>query len=141
MEVHRGVSGRVREASGLTPPAEEHPFFQGLGQAEEEELPLLDGYNVSGRAKGESVVLADYVDSEGVSQPIVVLGRYGEGRVLAVLTDFLWKWNFEMAGRGRDNLLYLTFVRQAIRWSVGDPQYQPLIVSLESDRLLPGEQI
>lgn len=125
----------------LTPSAAEHPFFLGLGEAEEEELPLLDGYNVSGAAHGGSVVLADHVGREGVSQPIIVLGRYGEGRVLAVLTDFLWKWNFEMSGRGRGNLLYLTFVRQAIRWSVGDPQYQPVLVHIESDRLVPGEKL
>lgn len=125
----------------LTPSAAEHPFFLGLGEAEQEELPLLDGYNVSGPARGESVVLADYVDSEGANQPIIVLGRYGKGRVLTVLTDFLWKWNFEMAGRGRGNLLYLSFVRQAIRWSVGDPQYQPVLVHIESDRLVPGQKL
>jgi len=126
---------------GLTAAAGRHPFFQGLGEVSAGELPLLDGYNITGSEGPESVVLADYVDASGRRQPIIVLGRYQAGRTMAVMTDFLWKWNFEMVGRGRGNLLYLSFIRQAIRWTIGDPQYQPVLVHLEESRITPGGKL
>ena len=61
--------------------------------------------------------------------------------MLSVLTDSLWDWAFAEAGRGRGNRAYLAFVRQAVRWSIGDPQLQPLRVEPERRRLAPGEPI
>jgi uncharacterized membrane protein len=126
---------------GLTAAAARHPFFQGLGELSAGELPLLEGYNVTGSEGRESIVLAEHVDASGRRQPIIVLGRYKEGRTMAVMTDYLWKWNFEMVGQGRGNLLYLSFIRQAIRWTIGDPQYQPVIVHLEESRITPGGKL
>jgi hypothetical protein len=71
----------------------------------------------------------------------MVVGRFGDGRTLAVLTDSLWKWNFEMVGKGEGNLFFLSLIRRAVRWSVGDRLMQPLSVRLESDRLSPGRKL
>jgi hypothetical protein len=61
--------------------------------------------------------------------------------VLSVLSDSLWDWGFAEAGRGRGNRAYLAFVRQAVRWSIGDPQLQPLKVEPERAKLVPGDPI
>lgn len=124
----------------LTPAGRSHPFFQGSADRTGE-LPPLRGYNITGQVKPGAVVLADVSVGSGQSQPLVVLGRYGDGRVLSVLTDSLWDWAFAEAGRGRGNRAYLTFVRQAVRWSIGDPQLQPLKVEPERVRLTPGDPI
>ena len=124
----------------LTPAGRTHPFFQGLADRDGEPPPLR-GYNVSGPARPGAVVLAEVPLGDGQSQPLIVLGRYGDGRVLSVLTDSLWDWAFAEAGRGRGNRAYLAFVRQAVRWSIGDPQLQPLKVEPERVRLAPGDPI
>lgn len=124
----------------LTPAGRTHPFFQGLADRGGEPPPLR-GYNLSGPARPGAVVLAEVPLGNGQAQPLVVLGRYGQGRVLSVLTDSLWDWAFAEAGRGRGNRTYLTFVRQAVRWSIGDPQLQPLRIEAERARLAPGDPI
>ncbi|MFC1657302.1 glutamine amidotransferase [Candidatus Moduliflexota bacterium] len=125
----------------LTPAAGKHPFFGGFAGTVPEDLPLFDGYNLSGPVRPRSVVLAERGGGDRGARPVIVIGRYGQGRTMAVLTDFLWKWNFEMAGRHRGNLLYLTFVRQAVRWSVGDPQFQPVVIHVEDEHLSPGDRL
>jgi hypothetical protein len=125
----------------LTPAGKRHPFFSGLGDAETAKLPSLDGFNMSGPVREGSVTLVEHRLEEGVSQPVMVLGRYGQGRTLAVLTDSIWKWNFEMVGRGEGNLFFLSLVRKAVRWSVGDPEMQPLAIRLEHDRVTPGNTV
>jgi len=124
----------------LTPAGRTHPFFQGMADRDGEPPPLR-GYNVSGPARPGAVVLAEVPLGNGQTQPLIVLGRYGDGRVLSVLTDSLWDWAFAEAGRGRGNRAYLAFVRQAVRWSIGDPQLQPLKVEPERVRLAPGDPI
>jgi hypothetical protein len=61
--------------------------------------------------------------------------------VLSVLTDSLWEWAFAEVGRGGGNRSYLAFVRQAVRWSIGDPQLQPLKIEPERARVAPGDPI
>lgn len=124
----------------LTSAGRSHPFFQGLS-VRGGEAPPLRGYNLSGQARPGTVVLAEVPVAGGETLPLVVLGRHGHGRVLSVLTDSLWDWAFAEVGRGRGNLAYLTFVRQAVRWSIGDAQLQPLRVEPERARLAPGDPI
>jgi hypothetical protein len=102
---------------------------------------VLKGYNVSGAAKHGAIVLAEVPLAGGGAQPLVVLGKYGAGRVLSVLTDSLWEWAFAEAGRGRGSRAYLAFVRQAVRWSIGDPQLQPLRIELDRVKVAPGDMI
>jgi len=124
----------------LTAAGRSHPFFQGLTDRGGE-VPPLRGFNISGAPRPGAVVLIDVPLAGGQDQPLVVLGRHERGRVLSVLTDSLWEWAFAEAGRGRGNRAYLSFVRQAVRWSIGDPQLQPLRVEPERARLVPGEPI
>ncbi|HWR97796.1 MAG TPA: glutamine amidotransferase, partial [Candidatus Methanoperedens sp.] len=124
----------------LTAAGRAHPFFQGLIE-QGGDPPPLQGYNVSGPALPGAVVLAETPVDGGPPQPLVVLGRHGKGRVLAVLTDSLWGWAFQEAGRGRGSRPYLAFVRQAVRWSIGDPELEPARVEPERARVTPGETI
>jgi uncharacterized membrane protein len=124
----------------LTAAGRAHPFFQGLSE-QGGDPPPLQGYNVTGPALPGSVLLAEAPVEGGAAQPIVVIGRHGKGRVLAVLTDSLWGWAFEEAGRGRGSRPYLAFVRQAVRWSIGDPGLEPARVEPERTRVAPGETI
>jgi uncharacterized membrane protein len=135
-----GAFSDVTVQPRLTAAGRTHPVFQGLAERPGDPPPLT-GYNLSGPARPGAVVLADVAGQGGARQPLVVAGRHGRGRVLAVLTDGLWNWAFEEAGRGRGNRAFLAFVRQAVRWSIGDAQLQPLRVEPERARLAPGEPL
>jgi uncharacterized membrane protein len=125
--------------AAMTPAGRRHPLFKGLGGVDLDQLPLLDGYNSSGAPRAGAVALV--TRGGEASQPVMVVGRFGDGRTLAVLTDSLWKWNFEMVGKGEGNLFFLSLIRRAVRWSVGDRLMQPLSLRLESDRLSPGRKV
>jgi len=135
-----GIFRDVQVRPRLTAAGRAHPFFQGLAE-QGGDPPPLQGYNVSGPALPGGVLLAEVPLDGGAAQPLVVLGRHGKGRVLAVLTDSLWGWAFEEAGRGRGSRPYLAFVRQAVRWSIGDPELEPARVEPERGRIAPGETI
>jgi uncharacterized membrane protein len=127
-------------AGRLTPAGRTHPIFQVLAEGGGA-LPPLEGYNLAGRPRAGAVVLAEVARPGGVADPLVVLGRFGKGRVMAVLTDSLWRWALEEVGRGRGNRAYLSFVRQALRWSVDDPRSQPVRVEPERERVVPGSRV
>jgi len=131
------VPGAFKAA--ITPAGRRHPLFQGLGGIDFDDLPPLDGYNSSGAARAGAVTLVTH--GAGADQPLMVVGRFGDGRTMTVLTNSLWKWNFEMVGKGEGNLFFLSLIRRAVRWSVGDRLMQPLSVQLENERLSPGRKL
>ncbi len=54
--------------------------------------PVIESINISGKLKTASIELlsAGYGDK---TVPLVVLGRYGKGRVLTVCSNTFWKWS------------------------------------------------
>ena len=76
------------------------------------------------RAKAKAQVL---VETAG-GQPVVVLDRYGAGRVLYLGTDEGWRWRDRLGER-----VHQTFWLQALRWGLGsrlrgaDPQLQAAV--------------
>jgi len=72
--------------------------------------------------------------------PIVVAGEFGEGRVLAVLTDSTWHWDFLAAGEGGDNRHYYKFWGNAVRWLIKDPALQAVRVEADRDRYPLGAE-
>ena len=76
------------------------------------------------RAKTKAQVL---VETAG-GQPVVVLDRYGAGRVLYLGTDEGWRWRDRLGER-----VHQTFWLQALRWGLGsrlrgaDPQLQAAV--------------
>ncbi|MBI2371084.1 MAG: hypothetical protein HYV08_12765 [Deltaproteobacteria bacterium] len=59
-------------------------------------------------------------------RPLLAVGSFGKGRTLALGTDQAWRWSLEVVGQKRDNLPYLTFAQQLVRWLVQDPSLQPV---------------
>jgi uncharacterized membrane protein len=106
-------------------------------------LPALPGFNVVGPARAGAVVLAEHPHqlSGGKPQPIIALRTYGEGRVLAVATDFLWSWNFTAAGEGLGNRLFLEFVDNVVRWLTRDPRLSPVRMGVTPESPAAGETV
>jgi uncharacterized membrane protein len=128
----------------LTSVGRRHPITRVEETAEDNQhvwpqMPELDGSHVlspNDRAVG---VLVE--NPEAGDAPVVVLGRAGEGRTLALTTDETWRWGFQAAGRGVGNRVYLSFWRNALRWLVGETEQDRLTLSVDSRRIEPGETV
>lgn len=112
-------SGDVRTMEGekpypvkLSDAARSHPAFAGdatLWQSIPPVLSLFAGFTLSPAA--ETLVSAE---TPSGSQPMVVTQRFGQGKVTAILTDSLWRWQLgPEAGKARP---YERFWTQLISW-------------------------
>jgi hypothetical protein len=109
----------------LAEAARAHPAFAGdaaLWQNIPPVLSLFTGFSVSPGA--ETLVTAE---TPSGPQPVVTTSRFGQGKVTAILTDSLWRWQLgPEAGKSRP---YERFWTQLISWLL------PRQESLEGMRL------
>lgn len=82
------------------------------------ELPPLPGIHQVGPAKPGATVLATHPtwQIEGQPAPVITVQRYGLGKVLAIATYDLWRWDMMMWETGGTNASYVRFWSNAVRW-------------------------
>jgi hypothetical protein len=102
------------------------------------EMPPLDGINQMD-AKRSSTVLIESAD--GIPWPILTVSGYGKGRVLALATDYAWKWYMGMVARGKGNQPYLRLVHRMVRWLTKDPSLDPVQIILPEMAASTGQEI
>ncbi len=131
----------------LTPEGRRHPVAAVAPSAEASDktwadLPELDGVQIT-RAKPGARVLLDhpFLTAEGANVPVVALGEYGRGRVMAILSDSTWSWSFGAAASGGTPRAYDRFWNNAIRWLVRDPDLTQVKVAAEKTGIEPGEPV
>jgi uncharacterized membrane protein len=88
-----------------------------------EDLPPLDGVNLM-EAKSTSTVLMEGAD--GIPWPVLTVGESGKGRVLALATDYAWKWYMGSLAEGRGPQPYQKLVHRIVRWLAKDPSLDPV---------------
>lgn len=103
-----------------------------------QEMPPLDGINLM-EAKRSSTVLLESTD--GIPWPILTVSGYGKGRVLALATDYAWKWYMGMVAQGKGNQPYLRLVHNMIRWLAKDPSLDPFQIILPERTASTGQEI
>lgn len=103
-----------------------------------QEMPPLDGINLM-EAKRSSTVLLESTD--GIPWPILTVSGYGKGRVLALATDYAWKWYMGMVAQGKGNQPYLRLVHSMIRWLAKDPSLDPFQIILPERTASTGQEI
>jgi uncharacterized membrane protein len=127
----------------LTSAGSRHPLTrlfpdQALDHRLWRELAPLDGVNMMKPAGSASVLL----ETEGApSQPILVAGSYGKGRVLVLGTDYTWKWAAGLAAKGQDTSTYLRFVERMVRWLTHDPGLDPVTLELPEKPAQAGSPV
>jgi hypothetical protein len=108
-------------------------------------LPQLEGLNLVARARPDAVVLATHPrlrTREGEPMPVIVAGEYGQGRVLTVGTDSLWRWGFVAAARpGDDGRHYSELWENSIRWLIQDPELRHLRVESDAVEYAPDTPV
>jgi hypothetical protein len=56
------------------------------------------------------------------------------------MSDYIWKWNFQMAGRLDSNHYYLQFVRQMVRWLIRDPVLKQVRIMADASEFPVGSE-
>ena len=124
----------------LSDAARGHPAFAGdaaLWQNIPPVLSLFTGFTLSPAA--ETLVTAD---TPGGPQPVVVTQRFGQGKVTAILTDSLWRWQLgPESGKAKP---YDRFWTQMISWLLPREEASDgmrLELFADRDQLFLGENI
>jgi hypothetical protein len=137
-EYQREASWKVR----LTRLGGSHPITR-LEATEKEnltlwkEMPPLDGIN---RLRPKTSAAALLESGNGASYPVVSVGKFGQGRVLVLATDYSWKWNMGMVARGRGQWAYNRFMERMVRWLTKDPGLDPIQILLPEEGIVRGQR-
>jgi len=94
----------------FTPGGRAHPATSGLPQ--ETRMPPVLSFWTPVKVSELSTTLIATADGS----PILVVRRYGQGRVAMILSDSLWRWQMGGAEGGTDRGLYSSFVTQLVHW-------------------------
>ena len=132
----------------LSPLGKHHPItrlfenpkqLQNLWQA----FPKVPGTNLVGRPRANSTVLLEHpflkLDS-GAPLPVLSVGEYGKGRVMALSIDGSWRWNLTHIGKGGTRSPYYRFWNNAIRWLIRDPELEQVQVTTFRTSYLYGKK-
>jgi len=97
-----------------------HPVFGPLF-ARVKDFPTLLTCNTAPTVAPTAEVLMQ-VEVGGIAHPLVAGMRFGQGRVVAVLTDTMWRWRLAVSGWSSDRSPYDTFWSQLIDWMIPKEQ-------------------
>ena len=133
--------------AALTEAGKTHPITRLSPDPEEnlrlwKSLPRLRGFNHAGRARPEATVLAVRAAGgpAGDGGPLVAVMEAGKGRTMAILSNSLWRWYFEMVGRGQGNQPYLNLIKRSVDWLVQSPSLDRVRLSSLRTQYKAGEE-
>lgn len=75
-------------------------------------------------------------------QPLIVAQRYGQGKIVAVLTDSLWKW--KLSENSLEHKPYERFWDQLIQWLTPEKEkmdIKPLEIFADREQMFLGEEV
>ncbi|UCG07774.1 MAG: hypothetical protein JSV83_03735 [Desulfobacterales bacterium] len=131
----------------LTRAGAEHPLMRVADDFSEDanglfrfwqQLPPLNGINLF-EVKGSADVLLESAD--GIAWPILTVADYRKGRVVAIASDYAWKWYMGMVASGKGNQFYLRLVHRMVRWLTKDPGLDPVQIILPETAAVAGQEI
>lgn len=140
-----GANEKANVRVHLTDAGREYPGFQARGSEEAQTAvprlpPLLSATETQGE-KALSVVLArggtseNATDADAPEPALLAYQRYGQGKVMALVGDGLWRWAFPPPEQAQYAPVYADFWTQTVRWLVSDSDFLPgQSVSLVADR-------
>lgn len=87
-----------------------HPAFASTADLPADLPPVLTVFG-GATANAAALTLVE-AETEGGTEPLLLSRVYGQGKVLAILTDSLWRWAFQPTA----DKPYALFWRQIIEW-------------------------
>jgi len=133
----------------LTDIGRRHPVTRLLPDAEAnaalwKKLPDLEGINRVGGLQSGAISLLDHPKlktASGGPQPILSVMEVERGRSMAFTTDSGWLWSFLHSGKGGSSRTYATFLDNAIRWLIRDPDLEHVHLKLEQVNVQIGNTV
>ena len=113
----------------LTETGLHHPVFGPLF-AEVKNFPPLISLNASDEVAPTAEVLMEAI-ADGKSKPLVAAIRSGQGRVVCVMTDSVWRWRLGAKAWKADKSPYDTFWAQLMDWLIPKEDQQQAANSIE----------
>lgn len=141
LPIKRAATGAPTEGKypvSLTEEGRAHPVFQTKDGSLDELPNVLSLFSGATASPGASV-LATANGPDGKT-PLVVLQRYGQGKVVVIMTDSLWRWQLEP---GKDKS-YGVFWNQMLAWlSPQEDKSGPFQLDLyaSQDRVFLGDSM
>jgi uncharacterized membrane protein len=127
----------------LTSEGRFHPIFaqemSGWDSDAGTGLPPMRGVNVLGTVKKGATVLAR-AGSQPDSLPLMISGTHGQGRILMVASDSMWRWAFSGDDSARAKELYRQFFVNGLSWLTRDPRMASIKLSQDKARVHAGEE-
>jgi len=135
---------RLRISGRLTDTGVRHPITRLSSDPEANaqlwgSLPPLRRVNVTSPMEEGQILLSSEGEKGGV--PLIGARRVGEGRVLTVFTDDVWRWNFGMVAAEKTNRLYIQLVAQMTRWLSGDQASSQVQILPEAEQGKDGYHV
>ncbi|MBD3181308.1 hypothetical protein GF312_03385 [Candidatus Poribacteria bacterium] len=96
------------------------------------DLPVLTSFYRTSGVKLGATILAEYTDG-ATSLPIIAFQRYGNGVVMMITSDNLWRWSFGGYPYGMNDSYYRKFWSGAVRW-LASVSTRADLVNVETDK-------
>lgn len=116
-----------------------HQVFQTKGQKEWKSFPpILSVFTGAELTAGATALLT--TDDKSGRQPVIIIHKYGQGKVAAILTDSLWRWQLTPG----DDASYRRFWNGLLFWlAPAEEEIKKWQIELfaDSERIFIGEQI
>lgn len=124
----------------LEPGARAHPAFAGDDRMWEKVPPVLSVFPDAALKSGAEV-LVSAITPRG-RQPVVVTQRYGQGRVAAIFTDTLWRWQLTPEASAQQP--YGRFWTQLLAWMIpeaDESEQRKIDLFASKDHMYRGEPV
>ncbi|MDD5677343.1 MAG: hypothetical protein PHW60_05035 [Kiritimatiellae bacterium] len=123
----------------LTGEGRAHPVFTTEDAAAWNKIPpILSIFTGGALSPGATTLLT--AEAPGGRQPVLVVQKYGQGKVAALLTDSLWRWQL---APGKDNY-YQRLWNPLLAWlspTETDVNAYQLDLTADADKVFPGEAV
>jgi len=128
-----------RIAPALTGEGRAHPIFTSEDSAAWSKMPPVLSIFTGGTLSPGATTLIT-AEASGGRQPVLVIQKYGQGKVAAILTDSLWRWQL---APGKINY-YQRLWNPLLAWlspTEMDVNAYQLDLAADADKVYPGETI
>ena len=126
--------------AGLTESGRSHPAFAGDPALWETVPPVLSVFPAGKLSPGADALVT--AETKGGAETVVAVQRYGQGKVVAILTDSLYRWKLDPDESGSKP--YQRFWDQLLAWlSPSEKKLSPETIDIFAnvDQLHLGEEI
>jgi hypothetical protein len=135
---HKPMAGEF--TLGLTEQGRGHPAFAGDPALWDKIPPVLSLYPDVAPAPAARVLVAARTDRG--TYPLILTQEYGQGKVVAIFTDSLWKW--QLSPEDAKNRPYQRFWNQLISWLSPKNEKtaeKDLEVFVDKEQVFVGEEL